>query len=468
MKRTLGGELLPTPSQRPQPELPPAIPPDTTAEQAQSEPTLFNRTVASSSMEMVSGINQPPIQPSEHSAPEKIDRSTSASSAAISATKGDEIMSLKKAADQGHAKAQFNLGLLYYIGEGVEANKEQAFMWFHKAAVQGDLKAQFNLGVLYTTGKGVEVDKEKGFMWFHKAAVEGYSKAQFNLGLLYSTGKGVEVDKEKAAMWFRKAAEQGDSKAQLIVGAMHEKGEGIEVDEEKAFMWFHKAAEQDLHDAQYRVSEYYQKGIGVVEDLPLAAYWLLKALRSTIDTSIVISLDHHSELIKLVPSILEKYSEFKDMHKINFYSDNFFWGDEEITAIAEFIRSNSKIKDFEITYPAEDMSDVHFSELVEALKFNTNLTLIKFPGSKLSSETAAQIELLLTRNRDIAELRQYVEMFKIQITLAFPLDIVKLMVDKMIVAYFKIGQTKEATRKAIDEFLLIARTPPLAKDSKIT
>ncbi len=360
MKRTLGGELLPTPSQRPQPELPPAIPPDTTAEQAQSEPTLFNRTVASSSMEMVSGINQPPIQPSEHSAPEKIDRSTSASSAAISATKGDEIMSLKKAADQGHAKAQFNLGLLYYIGEGVEANKEQAFMWFHKAA------------------------------------------------------------------------------------------------------------EQDLHYAQYRVSEYYQKGIGVVEDLPLAAYWLLKALRSTIDTSIVISLDHHSELIKLVPSILEKYSEFKDMHKINFYSDNFFWGDEEITAIAEFIRSNSKIKDFEITYPAEDMSDVHFSELVEALKFNTNLTLIKFPGSKLSSETAAQIELLLTRNRDIAELRQYVEMFKIQITLAFPLDIVKLMVDKMIVAYFKIGQTKEATRKAIDEFLLIARTPPLAKDSKIT
>ena len=44
----------------------------------------------------------------------------------------------KKAADQGEAIAQKNLGLLYYYGEGITRNEAQAKYWFEKACTNGN------------------------------------------------------------------------------------------------------------------------------------------------------------------------------------------------------------------------------------------------------------------------------------------------------------------------------------------
>jgi len=202
--------------------------------------------------------------------------------------------------------------------------------------------------------------------------------------------------------------------------------------------------------------------------LPMATYWLLKSLLSTTDTQKVISLDYHRELIKLFPSILEKYSEFKDMNIINFYSGKDFFGDEEVTTIAEFIRSNSKFTSLKITHPTFFIIKFDLRALVEALKVSTQLTKLKFYKGELSQKMESQIEVLLTQNRDIAELRQYVVDLHIETTPGFPLDIVKLLVDKTIVANIKGGQTKEATKKAVDEMLITAGIKPLEEDTKIT
>ena len=43
----------------------------------------------------------------------------------------------RKAAEQGHANAQCNLGYCYKYGEGVETNKAEAVKWYRKAAEQG-------------------------------------------------------------------------------------------------------------------------------------------------------------------------------------------------------------------------------------------------------------------------------------------------------------------------------------------
>ena len=120
---------------------------DPPVEQTQSEPALFNRTAANPPMEMVDEVNRPSTPANTHSAPEKSDRSTSASSAATIATSDDEISSLKKAAEQGDAVAQYKLGVRYDKGDGVEKNKEEAFARFHKAAELGYANAMFNVGV---------------------------------------------------------------------------------------------------------------------------------------------------------------------------------------------------------------------------------------------------------------------------------------------------------------------------------
>jgi len=58
----------------------------------------------------------------------------------------------RKAADQGHALAQCNLGIVYHNGIGLAQDFEQAKQWLRKAADQGHANAQHVLGIMYDNG----------------------------------------------------------------------------------------------------------------------------------------------------------------------------------------------------------------------------------------------------------------------------------------------------------------------------
>ena len=45
--------------------------------------------------------------------------------------------------------AQYDLGGMYYNGQGVAKNYAEAMKWFRKAADQGSANAQYGLGVMY-------------------------------------------------------------------------------------------------------------------------------------------------------------------------------------------------------------------------------------------------------------------------------------------------------------------------------
>jgi TPR repeat protein len=119
----------------------------------------------------------------------------------------------RKAADGGHARAQFRLGCCYSFGNGVARDAEAAAEWYAKAAAQGLVGAQFNLGVLYKNGSGVVQDFKAAAEWYAKAAAQGNSSAQYNLGVSYENGIGVAQDFKAAAAWYAKAAASGHAKA---------------------------------------------------------------------------------------------------------------------------------------------------------------------------------------------------------------------------------------------------------------
>ena len=88
-----------------------------------------------------------------------------------------------------------------------------ALTLFFTLAEQGHATAQFNLGVMYENGIGVIKDFKKAVGWYRMAAEQGYVKAQFNLALMYEDGKWVKQDYVLAHMWYNLAANNGDKSA---------------------------------------------------------------------------------------------------------------------------------------------------------------------------------------------------------------------------------------------------------------
>lgn len=90
----------------------------------------------------------------------------------------EQIEEYVRKADQGDVDAQYNLGIIYYHGEGVPRNYEEALSWFLKAAEQNDADAQYNLGFMYGRGEGIEKSHAQSVAWFKRAAEQGHRGAQ--------------------------------------------------------------------------------------------------------------------------------------------------------------------------------------------------------------------------------------------------------------------------------------------------
>jgi TPR repeat protein len=93
----------------------------------------------------------------------------------------------------------------------------QAVEWFRKAADQGHARAQGNLGWMYERGRGVAQDDVQAVEWYCKAADQGDAPGQCNLGWMYERGRGVVAkDDVQAAKWYCKAAEQPEAQAAAL------------------------------------------------------------------------------------------------------------------------------------------------------------------------------------------------------------------------------------------------------------
>ncbi|HQP31940.1 MAG TPA: tetratricopeptide repeat protein [Deltaproteobacteria bacterium] len=112
-------------------------------------------------------------------------------------------------APKGHATAQ----------KAADMSPEDLDKLFQQAEA-GDLDAQYNLGIMYYNGEGAPQDYQQAMNWFHLAAQQGDADAQFNLGLMIGRGEGVKKDPKISLQWFQKAAEQGHAEAKDIIAKM--------------------------------------------------------------------------------------------------------------------------------------------------------------------------------------------------------------------------------------------------------
>jgi TPR repeat protein/serine/threonine protein kinase len=184
---------------------------------------------------------------------------------------------LRKAADQGNALAQVNLGRMYENGNGVPKDMVEAAKWYRKAAEQQNPWGENSLGCLYETGSGVEKNFAEAIQLYRKSADQGNESAQVNLGRMYENGNGVAKDMVEAAKWYRKAAEQGESQAQNSLGWLYKSGSGVETNLAEAVKWFRKSADLGNADGQNSLADMYWAGSGVTQNFAEAVKWYRKS-----------------------------------------------------------------------------------------------------------------------------------------------------------------------------------------------
>ena len=94
-------------------------------------------------------------------------------------------------------------------GNGGDEERASQFEATRKAAEQGNAEAQFNLGGMYANGLGVPEDQAEAAKWYRKAAEQGHAEAQCSLGVMYQFGRGVSESDTEAYAWMAVATANG-------------------------------------------------------------------------------------------------------------------------------------------------------------------------------------------------------------------------------------------------------------------
>ncbi len=90
------------------------------------------------------------------------------------------LMHFRPLAEQGDPWAQSSLAGAYKYGKGVTQDGKEAARWYRKAAEQGHAPAQHQLGMMYrdaVIAGGVTRDYKEALHWLRKAAGQGNAVA---------------------------------------------------------------------------------------------------------------------------------------------------------------------------------------------------------------------------------------------------------------------------------------------------
>ena len=200
----------------------------------------------------------------------------------------DDILAYEKnlpAAEQGDAEAQIAVAN-FFSGRG--NSDEEAVKWYRRAAEQEHPEAQYELGLRYKYGSGVEKDETEAVKWYRKAAEQGHDLARNALGICYEKGIGVAKDPDEANKW-KQMYLQSDVPVILYTTGMQLAKRGRPGDMEEALGFWRRAAEWKnpslkavpaVAAAQYELGRCLYYGIGLDEDKSAGIEWFRKAAKN--------------------------------------------------------------------------------------------------------------------------------------------------------------------------------------------
>jgi TPR repeat protein len=143
----------------------------------------------------------------------------------------------KPLAEQGNAKAQYNLGTIYEYGFDVLRDPQEAIKWYQKASNQGNGQSAINLAEMYARGFDApkDVTKESNLLkkFYEGSDMTSLDKAEYWLKLANLWGRGFDAPREsyegkdmaKAKYWIKNAYEGGDAEIRKLAIGIWDKFE---------------------------------------------------------------------------------------------------------------------------------------------------------------------------------------------------------------------------------------------------
>ncbi len=159
------------------------------------------------------------------------------------AGEADAIAALRDSADAGSLRAMNFLGFLYWQGEGVKLNRDSALYFLKKASDNGDAKAAANLGHLLLIGAPeLPADTSRALRLLDFAASRNAPAAIRELADYFDTNPGdssmagslkriadayshgniLRYNYKKSIEYYNRAAELGDTVSQRIISELLE------------------------------------------------------------------------------------------------------------------------------------------------------------------------------------------------------------------------------------------------------
>ena len=146
--------------------------------------------------------------------------------------------------------------------------------------------AEYAIGEMYALGEGVKQSYEKALQWYVLAASQKYNvtrrDAEHALGELYEQGLGAAQDYRVASVWYQRAADHGSADAGLKVADLYERGLGVPQSDRLAmYSYFRVATRNDLDGdstverwrARERLFAIFERGTGVPRNDGAALQW---------------------------------------------------------------------------------------------------------------------------------------------------------------------------------------------------
>lgn len=101
-----------------------------------------------------------------------------------------------------------------------QGEHEEAVVWYRKAADQGSAPAQFNLGVHLANGVGCKQDEAEAVKWYREASHQGYVNAVYNLAFMLENGYGCPRDLRLAFELYLRAANDREPDSQYKIASL--------------------------------------------------------------------------------------------------------------------------------------------------------------------------------------------------------------------------------------------------------